>query len=42
MHTTDRSTVQDAPADEAAAATVAVLKLCPVLVSQFLMPLQIL
>ena len=38
MHTTDRSRDQDTPADEAAAATVAVLRLCPV--PQFLMPLQ--
>ena len=42
MHTTDRSRAQDTLADRAAAAaaTAAVLKLCPLLVSQGQRPLQ--
>ena len=39
MHTTDVTRIQDIPADKAAAATAAVLKLCYLLVSRFLRPL---
>ena len=40
VHTTVRSRAQDTLADKAAAATAAVLKLCPLLLSQFQRPLQ--